>query len=179
MTKFYNKLKKPWFWPILDPFSQCWKKKIFLRKSGSVMHNFIWVSSTMPNFRKNLWYNYKKMPGQKDWWKDGRTDRPYFIGPFRLPPRVQKLTDMKTYIWTQDQHCHLSMLVPQIEYLYYPLNVEGVTQTGSLLPAHKGKTNNNNIKIYICQSQFSVLLDKNKNQLKLLFYPLVPPNFWN
>ena len=24
-----------------------------------------------------------------------------------------------------------------------------------------------------------VLLDKNKNQLKLLFSPLVPPNFWN
>ena len=28
------------------------------------------------------------------------------------------------------------MQVPQIEYLYYPLYVEGVTQKGSLLPAH-------------------------------------------
>ena len=61
------------------------------------------------------------------------------------------------------------MLVPQIEYLYYPLNVEGVTQAGLLLPAHKSKTNNNNINIYICQSQFFALLDKNKNQLKLAF----------
>ena len=43
--------------------------------------------------------------------------------------------------------------------------------------SHK-KTNNNNIKIYICQRPFSVLLDKNKNQLELLFYPLVAPNFW-
>ena len=25
---------------------------------------------------------------------------------------------------------------PQVEYLYYPLNVEGVTQKGSLLSAH-------------------------------------------
>ena len=50
MTKFSN--KKPRFWPILGPFSQFWGKKNFPRKSGSVTHNFIWVSSTMPNFRK-------------------------------------------------------------------------------------------------------------------------------
>ena len=31
----------------------------------------------------------------------------------------------------------------------------------------------------ICKSLFSVLLEKNKNQLKLLFSPPVPPNFWN
>ena len=67
----------------------------------------------------------------------------YFIEPLRLRPGVQKLTDMKKYRWTQkerkklkNQHCLLSMLVPQIEYLYYPLNVEGVIQKGSLLPAH-------------------------------------------
>ena len=55
----------------------------------------------------------------------------------------------------------------------------GCHPNGLIVPVHKGKTNNDNIKIYICQSQFSVLLDKNKNQLKLLFSPLVPPNFWN
>ena len=43
------------------------------------------------------------MPGQKDGWKDGRTNRPYFIGSFRLLLGVQKLTDMKTYRWTQKQ----------------------------------------------------------------------------
>ena len=43
------------------------------------------------------------MPGQKDRWKDGRANRPYFIGPFRLLPGVQKLTNMKTYRWTQKQ----------------------------------------------------------------------------
>ena len=84
-------------------FSILRQKFFFLGKSGSVTHKFIWVSSTMPNSRKNLWCNYKKMSRQKDWWKDGRMDRPYFIEPFRLPPRFQKLTDMKTYIWTQKQ----------------------------------------------------------------------------
>ena len=125
-------------------FSILGQKKIFLRKFSSITDNFIWISSTMPNFRKNFWCNSKKIPGQKDGWKDGRTDRPCFIRPFRLPPGVQKLTDMKTSSWTQkqrkilkNQHCLLSMLVPpDTEYLYYPLNVEGVTQKGSLLPAY-------------------------------------------
>ena len=40
------------------------------------------------------------MPGQKV----GRSDRPYFIGFFRLLLGVQKLTDMKTYRWTQKQN---------------------------------------------------------------------------
>ena len=103
MTKFLNKLKKPCFGPFWAFFLNFGAKKIFLRKSGSVTHNFIWVSSTMPNFRKNLWYKFKKMPGQKDGWKDGRRNRPYFIGSFRLLLGVQKLTDMKTYRWTQKQ----------------------------------------------------------------------------
>ena len=54
-------------------FSILGQKNFFLRKFGSVTRNFIWVSSTMPNFRKNLWYNYKKMAGQEDWWKYGQT----------------------------------------------------------------------------------------------------------
>ena len=35
------------------------------------------------------------MEGRKDRRMDGRTDRPYFIGPFRLLPRVQKDRDKK------------------------------------------------------------------------------------
>ena len=57
---------------------------------------------------------------------------------------MKRLTDMKTYRWTQkqnkkiskNQNCLFSMLVLKIEYLYYSLNVEGVTRKGSLLPAH-------------------------------------------
>ena len=75
MTKFPNKLKKPCFWPILDPFSQFWgKKKFFLKKSNSVTQKFIWISSTMPNFRKNdtipRKYLDRRMDGRM---KDGQT----------------------------------------------------------------------------------------------------------
>ena len=147
MTKFSNKWKKPCFWPILGPFFQFWAKTNFSQKIQLCHAQLHWVSSTMPNFRKNLWYNSKKMPEQKDGWKDRRTDIPYFIGPFRLLPGsknwltwrhadVHKNKEKKI----KNQHCLLSMLAPQIEYLYYPLNVEGVTQKSSLLP---GKTNNN------------------------------------
>ena len=49
MTKFFNKFKKSYFGPVLF---KLWGKT-FYRKSGSVFCNFIWVSSTMPKFRKN------------------------------------------------------------------------------------------------------------------------------
>ena len=39
------------------------------------------------------------MPGQKV----RRSERPYFIGPLWLLPGIQKLTEMKTYRWTQKQ----------------------------------------------------------------------------
>ena len=51
MTKFSNKFKKHCFWPIFPIFVA---KKFFSRKSSSVMHNFIWVSSAIPKFRKSL-----------------------------------------------------------------------------------------------------------------------------
>ena len=36
-----------------------------------------------------------QMEGQKDRWTDRKTDRPYFIVPFRLPPGVQKGSKLK------------------------------------------------------------------------------------
>ena len=52
MTKFVNKFKKPFpldhFFPI---FSIFWAKKVF--RDLAVTNNFIWISSTMPKFRKN------------------------------------------------------------------------------------------------------------------------------
>ena len=70
------------------------------------------------------------------------------------------------------------MLVPQIEFLYYALNMEGVAQKGSLLPAYIRKQIII-LKLINAKANSSFLLDKNKNQLKLLFSTLVPPNFWN
>ena len=57
---------------------------------------------------------------------------------------MKKMTEMKTNRWTQKQRKNLknptlsvvSASLPDIEYLYYPLNVEGVTQKVSWLAAH-------------------------------------------
>ena len=54
------------------------------KKSSTVKHNFIRVSDTMPKFMKNLSSNSKKTSGRAN----RRTDRPYFIGSFWLPPGV-------------------------------------------------------------------------------------------
>ena len=106
MAKSFNKFKKSCFWPIFGPFSQIWGQKFFSRKSGSVTHNFIWVSNTIPKFRKTNDAIPRKpldrrtdgstdgrtdgrMDGRTDGRMDGRTDRPYFIGPFRLLLGVQ------------------------------------------------------------------------------------------
>ena len=97
MTKFFNIFKIPLFWPIFGPFLQFWGvKKIFLENPADT-HNFIWVSSIMPKFRKKLKIQFQenaqtdgRADGRMEGWKDRRTDRPYFIGPFQLTPGVQK-----------------------------------------------------------------------------------------
>ena len=72
MTKFFNIFKIPLLWPIFGPFLQFWGvKKIFLENPADT-HNFIWVSSIMPKFRKN--YRYKDTIPRKcpDRWKGRR-----------------------------------------------------------------------------------------------------------
>ena len=136
MIKFSNKLKKIWFCPILALFPNVGAKKIFSQK--------IWLSRTASNeFLAPCQISEKTNDTILKKCLDRRTDRPYFIGPFWLPSGVLKMTDMMTYGWAQKQRKKLkktvsllSMPVTQIEYLYYPLNVEGITQKGSLLPVH-------------------------------------------
>ena len=56
--------------------------------------------------------------------------------------QMKNVTEMKANRWTQKQKKSLKTNTvvnagpPDTEYLYYPLNVEDVTQKGSLLPAH-------------------------------------------
>ena len=68
------------FWTIFGA------KKFFFVKLSTFIHNFIWVSSTMP--KKKL-----KMQFQENAWTDRMMDRrkdlPYFIGTFQLPQGVQ------------------------------------------------------------------------------------------
>ena len=49
MTKSFNKIKKLHFWPIFPIFGA---KKTFSKKSGSAMHNFIWICNTLPKLEK-------------------------------------------------------------------------------------------------------------------------------
>ena len=51
MLSLFNKLKKDYFGPILTHFLSVWAKEIFLKKTGSLTHNVIWVSNTMPKFK--------------------------------------------------------------------------------------------------------------------------------
>ena len=74
-------IKKSCFWPIFGPFSQICQGNLAVRC------NFIWVSSTMPKFRKN----HDTIPRKcLDWRTDRRMDRPYFIAPFWLLTGIKK-----------------------------------------------------------------------------------------
>ena len=93
MTKFPNKFKKPCFWPILGPFSQFWGQKKFswkIQLSRTTSYGFLAPCKNLEKVNDTI---QRKCPDrQTDRWKDGRANRPCFIGPFRLPPGVQLVT---------------------------------------------------------------------------------------
>ena len=64
--QIFQKIQKTLFSPIFCPSSQCLGQKKFSRKSSSVKLNFVYLSSTMPKFRKTN--DSKKMPRQMEWW---------------------------------------------------------------------------------------------------------------
>ena len=70
-----NNLKKPCFchfWSIFPILGA----KTHSRKSGSVMHNLIWISSTMPKFRQKLMMQFQEKTWteeQTEGRKDGQT----------------------------------------------------------------------------------------------------------
>ena len=82
MTKFSNKLQKPCFWPILGTFSQFWGN-FFLSRTTS--YEFLVPCQISEKTNDTI---PRKRLGK-------RTDRPYFIGPFWLPPGVQKALNIK------------------------------------------------------------------------------------
>ena len=126
----------------------------------------------MIQFQENAWTE-GRMEGQKD----GQT---LFYRTFPATPGVQKLTDMKTYRWTQKQR--KKILKPTLSLVnagppdrvsVLSTKCEGCHPKG-LIVASSYKVKQIIILIIIL-----VLLDKNENQLKLLFSPLVSPHFWN
>ena len=88
MIQLSNKFKKPWFWPIFVPFSPFWgAKKIFLENQVlSCTTSYGFLASRQNSEKVNDTIQRKCPDRRTDGWKD----RPYFIGPFQLPPAVQK-----------------------------------------------------------------------------------------
>ena len=94
MTKTFFKLKKPYFWPIFWSISPILGAEKVFQEKGSIMHNFIMVSSTIPKLKKTndpipRKYPDRRKDRQKVW--NGEQTRPYFIGPFWLSPGVQQV----------------------------------------------------------------------------------------
>ena len=84
MTKFFNKFKKL---PFLVHFPNFWGK-IFFPENPPLSHKTsYWFLAPCQNLENS---NQKRLDKPKDGRKDGRMDRPYFIGPFWLPPGVHK-----------------------------------------------------------------------------------------
>ena len=84
MTQFSNKFKKPCFWPIFPIFGV---KKVFqenLALSHTTSYGFVALCQNLEKVNDVI---QRKRPYRR---KDGRKDRTYFIGPFRLLPGVQK-----------------------------------------------------------------------------------------
>ena len=87
ITKFSIKFKKLCFEPILSPFSQFWgAKKFFLENpafSRTTSYEFLVPCQRVQKVNDII---QRRRPERR---KDGRTERPYFIGPFRLPSGIQ------------------------------------------------------------------------------------------
>ena len=95
----------------------------------------------MPNFRKNdtipRKYLDRRMDGRM---KDGQTlfyrTLPATAGGLKTDWHEDIQMDTKSNKKFKKPTLSLVNAGPQMEYLYYPLNAEGVTQKGSLLPAY-------------------------------------------
>ena len=88
MTKFSNKFKKLCFWSIFPIFGA---NKIFLENpalSSTTLYEFLAPCQNLEKVNDTI---QRKRPDRQ---KDRRTDRPCFIGPFQLPPGVQKVISM-------------------------------------------------------------------------------------
>ena len=83
MTKFFNIFKEPCFWPI---FPMLWAKNFFLENPTLSRTNSYGFLAPCQNLEKTKDTISRKRLDRR---KDGRTDRPYFIGPFWVPPEVQ------------------------------------------------------------------------------------------
>ena len=64
------------------------------------MHNFIWVSNTMPKFRKNYWCNSKKLSGQTDGHTTFHRTLPATTNGFNTTSMAERLLTTDLYFAT-------------------------------------------------------------------------------
>ena len=96
MPWFSWKVQKPCFWAIFDHFCPIG----LFPKNPAVTRNYIRAPNTMLSLRKNYRANSDKTYGQTGRQKDGLTDGPYFIGPFRPRLGVQLIGQfLATFCW--------------------------------------------------------------------------------
>ena len=113
----------------------------------------------MIEFQENAWTE-GRMEGQ-----DGQT---LFYRTFPATPGVQKLTDIKTYRWTQKQRKKIKKPTLSLVNAGPPDRASVLsTKCGGCHP--KGLIVASSYKVKQIIIIILVLLDKNKNQLKLLF----------
>ena len=109
------------FWSIFPSFGA---KIVFLENlapSRTTSYGFLEPCQDLEKTNNTI--PRKRPDRRKDGWKDGRTDRPYFIEPFRLPPGFQKMlnvsrvnnkntrkTSMKSF-WYLHEHISHFLLV--------------------------------------------------------------------
>ena len=73
MTKFFNIFKKPCFWPIFDPFSQCFGQKKFFQKIRLCHAKLHMGFQHHAKIQKKLIIQFQEN-GCTDGSTDGRTD---------------------------------------------------------------------------------------------------------
>ena len=141
--QIFQWIEKNMFLAHFGPFSQFFGKKIFLSEnpalSCTTSYEFLAPCQISVKTYDTIPRKYldKRMMEER---KDGQTLFHWTLPATAVGPETDWYKDTQMDAKNKEknlknQHCLLSMLVTQIEYLYYSLNVEGVTQKGSLLPA--------------------------------------------
>ena len=87
MAKSFNKFKKHCFWPIFPNFGA----EIFFPENPALSrtNSSGFLAPCQTSEKTNDTISIKRLDRRTEGRKDGRTNRPYFIGPFRLPPGVK------------------------------------------------------------------------------------------
>ena len=105
MTKFFNKFKKPYFWPIFGPILA---QNFYSKNPGSVTHIVIRVSSAMPKFQKKLMIQFQENT-QTDRWIDPKERKSILLQSLEFSKfKKFQLVSVVHYLFLTALHTYLS-----------------------------------------------------------------------